>query len=483
MVPKTRGLRPAPALAALPTVLAAALIGLLSVPATMGAQELRVGSGERFSSISEAIALAGEGDTLVVTAGTYHERLLLERPVALVGEDWPVLDGDGGGHVIEAHASLYLRGFVIRGSGTSVDKEHAGVMIQDAPSHIEGNRLEDVYYGIYLKNASGSVVRGNRIEGKPLPRPRRGDGIRLWYSSNSRILDNRVIGTRDVVIFFSDSLLVRGNVIERGRYGLHYMYSDHNVFERNRFDGNEVGAFLMYSADILLHENTFANSTGSTGMGLGLKDADAIRVTGNLFVGNGIGIHLDNSPSGARGRNVFTENLLLGNKAAVRLLPSVRANDFEGNDFVDNGSPVVVAGGANRGQAAHNLWARNYWSEYAGFDQNADGLGDTPFLHARLADDLLSRHPALGLFAMSPALGVLEVISRFFPFLKPEPVVVDSVPRVATKQLERWTSSGSIGSAGNAGAIQAARWLAVPWLLLGAVAGGALWRVARVRRS
>ncbi len=171
MVPKTRGLRPAAALAGLPTVPAAALIGLLSVPATLGAQELRVGSGERFSSISEAIALAGEGDTIVVTAGTYHERLLLERPVALVGEDWPVLDGDGGGHVIEAHASLYLRGFVIRGSGSSVDQEHAGVMIHDAASHIEGNRLEDVYYGIYLKNASGSVVRGNRIEGKPLPRP------------------------------------------------------------------------------------------------------------------------------------------------------------------------------------------------------------------------------------------------------------------------------------------------------------------------
>jgi nitrous oxidase accessory protein len=387
------------------------------------------------------------------------------------------LDGGGAGHVVEALAPLRLEGFVVRGSGSNVEEEHAGVMVREAPgTRIIGNRLEDVFYGVYLKESRGSEVRGNRIEGKPFLPPRRGDGIRLWYSSGSKILENVVRRTRDVVIYFSDSLLVRDNIVEDGRYGLHYMYSNHNVFERNRFDGNEVGAFLMYSADIRFHENVFANSEGMTGMGIGLKDSDAIEASRNLIVGNVVGIHLDNSPHSADAVNSFTDNLLLANQAGIRLLPSVERNAFEGNDFLNNGTPVVVAGGAAPDQAARNDWTGNHWSEYAGFDRNADGAGDIPFVHARLADDLLSRHPALGLFAHSPALGVLDVVSRFFPLLKPEPVVVDGAPQIHASLLTDWGVTAGSPTRSRASPLRSAF-----WLLLAIVGGGALWRVARRR--
>lgn len=467
-------------------------------PAALAGQPLRVGFGAEFSTVGGAVASARSGDTVLVGPGTYSERLVVDRPLTLKGEGWPVLDGGGAGHVIEVLAPLRLEGFVVRASGSNVEEEHAGVMVREAPgTRIVGNRLEDVFYGIYLKGSPGSEVRGNRIEGKPFSPPRRGDGIRLWYSSASEILDNVVTGTRDVVIYFSDSLLVRGNVIERGRYGLHYMYSNHNVFERNRFDGNEVGAFLMYSADIQLRENVFANSSGLTGMGIGLKDADAIEASGNLVVGNVVGIHLDNSPHSSDATNSFSGNLLLGNQSGIRLLPSVERNAFEGNEFLNNGTPVVVAGGAAPDQAARNRWSGNHWSEYAGFDRDGDGTGDIPFVHARLADDLLSRHPALGLFARSPALGVLEVVSRFFPLLKPEPVVVDGAPRIDASLLAGWggvgrrPSDGTPGpgaesSKGGLGSSTRARpspWLGAAWLLLAAAAGGALWRVAVWRQA
>ncbi len=204
----------------------------------------------------------------------------------LVGEGRPVLDGGGEGHVVEALAPVSLRGFVVRGSGDDVEREHAGVMVRDAVARIEDNAFEDVFYGIYLKNAAGSTVRANRIRGKPFSPARRGDGIRLWYSSGARILDNDVRGMRDVVVYFSDSLLVRGNAIRDGRYGLHYMYSNHNAFEENVFEDNQVGAFIMYSADVRLRDNVFASAEGASGMGLGLKDADAIRAEGNLFLEN-----------------------------------------------------------------------------------------------------------------------------------------------------------------------------------------------------
>lgn len=480
MAPQSEGgvNRPAPPvrrglLAAAYAVLFAISAG---IAAPLPAQPLRVGPDEEFETIGSAVAAARAGDTVQVAAGTYAERIRIRVPLTLLGTGWPVVDGGRQGHVFEAMARVQIEGFVIRGSGSDVDAEHAGVMVSDGPAtRVVGNRLEDVFYGIYLKGSPGSLVQDNRIEGKPFEPPRRGDGIRLWYSSGTRVSGNEVQTTRDVVIYFSDSLHVHDNVIQDGRYGLHYMYSNHNTFERNRFDGNEVGAFLMYSADIRLSDNVFANSEGWTGMGLGLKDADGIVATRNLIVGNVIGIHLDNSPRSATDRNTFSDNLLLANEAGVRLLPSVQGNAFERNEFVHNRSPVVVAGGAGPDVAARNRWAGNFWGSYAGFDKDRNGTGDTPFVHARLSDHLLSRYPELGLFFMSPALGVLEVVSRFFPLLKPEPVAIDSSPRVTSRQIAR--------SAGASMAPRPSIRHLLLWLAAAAAAGGALWRLGRGKRA
>ena len=43
---------------------------------------------------------------------------------------------------------------------------------------------------------------------------------------------NAIRGTRDGIYFsFAEKTTVRGNKITRVRYGLHYMYSDDNLFE------------------------------------------------------------------------------------------------------------------------------------------------------------------------------------------------------------------------------------------------------------
>lgn len=404
-----------------------------------------VGPEAPIATVSVALDSASAGDTVRVLEGRYAERLEIDVPVTLLGVGRPVLDGGGSGHVVEATAPVVIRGFAIRGTGTNPDQEHAGIMVRGGRARIVDNVLEDVYYGIYLKNAQGSVVRENRITGKPLPPPRRGDGIRLWYSSGTEIVDNRVRRTRDVVVFFSDRLSIRENLIRDGRYGLHYMYSNHNHFERNRFVGNQVGSFIMYSRDITLEDNLFARSRGASGLGLGLKDTDSIRAVGNLFVENDAGVYLDNSPRGRDVRNRFERNLFFENDAGLRVLPSVTGNIFRGNDFVSNGRPVEVTGGVGDDQAARNLWRRNHWSGYAGFDRDGDGLGDTPYVYARLSADLMADHPPLRLLAYSPVVPVVEAVSRFFPFLKPTPLVVDSTPRLRRGPYRRWKADPPVG--------------------------------------
>lgn len=414
------------------------IVAVLASAVPARAQALRVAADGPYATVGEALAAAGPGDTVRVAAGVYRERVRVGKAVTLIGEGWPVIDAGGHGHVVEATAPIELRGFVLRGSGTSVQAEDAGVMVVGASAKVVGNLLEDVLYGVYLKQAPGSLVAGNRIRGKPLAAPRRGDGIRLWYSPGCRVWGNEVRGTRDVVLYFSDRLVLEKNVIADGRYGLHTMYSDHSRIAGNRLSGNQVGAFLMYSRDIELEDNVFADAEGPSGMGLGLKDSDDVTVRGNLFLENSIGVHLDNSPRSRDRLNVFEGNTFALNGAAVRMMPSVTGNRFRGNDFLANEVPARVSGGARGGQVDQNDWSGNHWSDYTGFDQDGDGIGDIPYVHAHLAAELLERHPALRIFALSPALGALDTLARLLPLLRPAPVVADPSPRLARLAAPRW---------------------------------------------
>ncbi len=392
------------------------------------ASQLTVGPQGDHATIRDALQAAAPGDTIVVTAGTYHEHLLLDRPVVLVGEPGTVIEGDGRGSVIVIRASATVRGFVIRGSGSDQSREDSGIIADGADAvRIEDNQFEDVLFGIYLKQCHNAIVRRNSIEGKNLALPLRGDGIHFWYSHNGTVTDNRLDRVRDLVIWFSDSTLIRGNQVQDSRYGLHYMYSDHNVFEDNAFHGNRVGAFIMYSRGITFRGNVFAHAKGTTGRGIGFKDSDDIRAVGNFMIKNAVGISLDNSPSSERASNQFEDNVVAYNDVAVAMLPSVHGNVFRANQFIDNVQPVAVAGG---GTALRNRWLENYWSDYVGFDADGDGHGDMPFVYERLSDDLFAKHQGLRLYNLSLATTALNLLGRVFPLLAPEPVVVDSLPRL-----------------------------------------------------
>ena len=419
--------------------LAAALWALTAFGSASAAERtLEVGPGFPYATIGAALADAQAGDTIRVTAGKYGERIRVRLPVTLIGEGWPVIDGGGVGHVVEALAAFEIRGFVLRGSGSDLEAENAGVMVRGAPARVIGNRMEDVLYGVYLKQSPGSLVAGNRIRGKPFDLARRGDGIRLWYSPDTRVAGNEVRGVRDVVAYFSDRLALDDNVVRESRYGFHLMYCGHSRLTGNRLYENQVGAYLMYSSRFRLIGNVFADAAGASGMGLGLKDSDEIVAEENLFLENSVGVHLDNSPSGPARPNRFVGNTFALNGVAVRMLPSVTGNGFHENDFLANDAPARVAGGARAGQVAQNDWSGNHWSGHAGFDRDGDGTGDAPYVHAHLADDLLERRPELKIFAFAPALKALDELVRFFPLLRPEPVVVDPEPRLAIVPARRW---------------------------------------------
>jgi nitrous oxidase accessory protein len=398
--------------------------------------------GSSISSISKAIRIADKGDSIVVKGGVYRERIVVDKPLKIIGIDKPIIDGERKGTVVFINApNCTFKGFVIKGSGSSLTTEDAGILLDSAEEGvIEDNQLEDVLFGIYLKNSPRGLIRNNFIIGKSLDMPNRGDGIRLWYSSETRIENNYVTQTRDLVIWFSSKTLIKGNKVEKGRYGLHYMYSNDNVFENNVFTENFVGGFLMYSRGIRFYHNIFAHNQGlASGYGIGFKDLDDVVAEENLFIDNRIGLYLDNSPHLIDSWNNIRKNVIAFNDIGASLMPSIERNVFSENSFIENTEQVEVRGG---GTLSGNKWYENkrgnHWSDYVGYDENRDGIGEIPYLAESLFESIIDKHPNLRIFIFSPVSQAIEFASHAFPVIKPEPKVIDEYPIIDARIPDRF---------------------------------------------
>ena len=297
-------------------VLAALIVGM---PTLLAESAIAAGNGP--AGLQSLIDAAEAGDVVRLTPGTYDGGITIDRPLTLVGEGWPVIDGHGEGSVVTVAApDVTIRGVVIANSGKRLDRENAGITSDLSPRiRIIGNRFRNVLFGMFLRHAHDAEIRGNEIGGMDLFIARRGDGIRIWQSSGVVVEGNHVANGRDSVFWFADGVTVRDNHVEDGRYGLHFMYSDGAVVEGNVLERNSVGAFLMYSTDLTVAGNVFHSNRGPSGYGLGLKDVDGLVVSGNRFVENRVGLYADNSPSKVNLHHRLESNVFAFNNTGVLL--------------------------------------------------------------------------------------------------------------------------------------------------------------------
>lgn len=431
---------------------AAALTGLallLAGPGAAAARTLVVAPDGPYPELTAALVEARPGDTVEVRGGVHPGPVTVPGGVRLVGVGWPVLDGDDRGTVVELPgAGASLEGFVVRSSGTSLEHEDAGVSVSAEDVVVAGNRIERVLFGIVLANAHRATIRDNVITGRPeLPEPRRGDLVKLWYSEDVLIEDNRIERGRDVVLWYSERLTLRGNVIRGGRYGLHFMFCDDALVERNRLEESSVGAYLMYSRRLVMRDNVIRSNRGPSGYGVGLKELDDVLLEGNLVADNRVGVFVDNSPFSEDSYVRYRGNAFVLNDIGLELMPSTRRNHFTGNTFSDNGTQVWVSGG---GDLQANDWADggtgNYWSDYSGYDGNGDGRGDVPYRSQRLFEGLAEREPLLRLFNDGLAAGAIDLAARAFPVVPPKTNLTDPAPLVRPAELTGLPAADESGS-------------------------------------
>ena len=367
------------------------------------------------------------GGTLRLAPGSYAGPATISRGMTLDGGRQAVIVGDGKSTVLSVAANgVTLRGLRLTGSGDSHDRIDAGILLEGDDHRVEDNQLDDVLFGIHLKRVNRSRVTGNRVTGKQLEQAMRGDAIRLWYSQRNLIEGNRFIRARDLTFINSADNRIIGNHFTDGRYGMHIVFSPRLRIERNRLTDTGTGIVVLYSPDLVLRGNHVAHALTAGGGGIVFKESNDALVEDNEVLHCSVGLRVD-APPASVGSLTVRNNRFAHNIIGLFFYGEEGGHRFSDNRFENNLNTVAISA---RGAGAANVWRRNTWGDYQGFDRDGNGIGDTPHEVYLFADRIWMETPMATFFRNSPVLEMLDFLERLAPFSAPHRVLQDPSPRM-----------------------------------------------------
>ena len=415
------------------TALLLTVLGVLAISAPAAAME----------TLQARIDRAPPGSEIVV-AGVASGPVVIRKPLRIVGAPGAAIDGGGQGTIVRIEApGVILSRLTLRRSGRDLNTEDAGVFVGAPGVVLEDLALEEVLFGVNLKQAHGAVIRRLAVRGYDLPLSRRGDGVRLWYSYGVTLSELRLERVRDLLLWFARGTTLHAADVRRSRYGVHLMYADATRLLDGSFEDNAVGAYIMYSTGVRVEGNRFLRHRGSTGVGLALKESDDVLIRSNLLAGNHVGLYVDGTPRLLAARSEIIDNVIAGNEIGLQLLGSAGGNVIAGNVLDGNILQVRIDGGRRGG----HRWSRggrgNYWSDYAGLDLRRDGVGDTPYRARQWFESLSDRIPELAWLRGSIAAAAVDFAARALPIFAPEVLLEDPRPLMRPKVPEAFRGAGA----------------------------------------
>jgi parallel beta-helix repeat protein len=331
------------------------LVGLLA--SALGSRASGMRSSEitvpdDYQTIQEAINNAMDWGTVYVRSGVYYETVVVNKTVALVGEDrrTTIVDGNETGHVIfVTENNVNITGFTVQGSDPiRVQDVYAGIHLYRVDyCNISGNILTNNSAGIMLSYSDSNIMARNNLT-------RNWGAIGLtWDCNYNTILENNATGSEEWASIYVDM-------------------SEYNTISHNHIYGNTArGIFLRRAMNNIISEN-------------------------NITTNNPCGISVEENSQ----FNSILENYIIENNCGIKVLYS-SDNIFYHNNFINNTVQTNVTTDYANTWNDDDPSGGNYWSDYNGTDhysgvmQNitgSDGIGDEPYI---IDDANIDRYPLM----------------------------------------------------------------------------------------
>lgn len=397
------------------TVRALFYIVILLLGVKLQAEIIEICPSCKISTIKEGVQMAADFDTLLIKKATYKEfNIQITKPLTLIGQDYPVIDGEDKGEIITILSDhVTVDGLFIINVGTSYTADFAAIRVVKSENFLIQNVvLEKLFFGIYLEKSKNGKLYHNKIIGDAKNEYSSGNGIQLWYSQNVVVEQNLIQHVRDgIYLEFSDNITIKNNISSNNlRYGLHFMFSNDDVYINNTFENNGAGVAVMFSKRIKMNQNTFKKNWGTAAFGVLIKEINDAEINGNTFEENTVGINIEGS-----NRIEYKNNTFSKNGWAIKVRGACYGNKFINNNFLYNSFDISYNSNMN-----DNEFNKNYWSEYTGYDLDKNGIGDVPYRPVKLFSYIVNRTPETIILLRSLFMDIIDFSEKVSPVFTPD---------------------------------------------------------------
>ncbi|MEM3011115.1 MAG: NosD domain-containing protein [Candidatus Bathyarchaeia archaeon] len=269
--------------------------------------------------------------------------------------------------------------------------------------------------GYEIQEYINYVDTSNKVNGKPIYYwinrsnervPSDAGCIMIVNSSNIEIVDLKITNNHaGVQLIFTYDSVIKNVTTLNNYWGIMLFESSYNTIEECNASNNWCGISLDLSIYNNIVKNFVADNKWLSGIsaagGIYLEDCMGYNLLANNYIKNNTyGIGLDDSIdievaenniinssvwgimlAGATMECTIHGNNLVGNENGLWLATThCKNNKIFNNNFLNNNNQVHI-----QMAIGYNLWddgyptGGNYWTDYTGWDENDDGIGDTPY--------------------------------------------------------------------------------------------------------